>query len=434
MRKVLPCVLTTLAVVAVPLVLAAEETKRPDRPDPAALFQRLDADKDGVITAAEVSDGVPEPIKQMLIRADENKDKKLTAEEFKAAVKRHQAERGRPEGGSAKAPQRAHHQGHREHSRSHADADAGHREHGHGDAEQGKSRHDRDGHAKHGDGRRPGPPEAGPQPPHPDPKMVFAAMDKNGDKQLSLDEFLEGTKRLHQRMAAAHRGGPKPPFAHGPEGHRPPFARGPEGPKPPFARGPEGHRSSFAHRPEGPKPPFARGFEGPKPPCLHGPECPMCRFARGPEGPKPPFVHRPEGHRVPFIHRPGGDEPPFAERAAKFGRELFAKADKNNDGKISLDEVPEERREGFKRLLEKADKDGDKALSGEEAKRVAAFISHRMHSGDRGGPPEEIKQRIEKARQRAGEMKKEVEKRKAEVGKRLEAAKEKDKAEKKDKD
>jgi hypothetical protein len=61
------------------------------------------------------------------------------------------------------------------------------------------------------------------------------------------------------------------------------------------------------------------------------------------------------------------------------GTELFKKADANRDGKVSLDEVPESRREGFKKLLEKADKDGDHSLSVEEARRLAAGAAERVN-------------------------------------------------------
>lgn len=75
---------------------------------------------------------------------------------------------------------------------------------------------------------------------------------------------------------------------------------------------------------------------------------------------------------------------------------MFKRADANKDGKVSLDEVPAERRELFKRLLDRADKDGDKALSVEEARRAAAAVmmrvrgasarwSHVPHAGVRWG-------------------------------------------------
>jgi Ca2+-binding EF-hand superfamily protein len=63
--------------------------------------------------------------------------------------------------------------------------------------------------------------------------------------------------------------------------------------------------------------------------------------------------------------------------------QIFKHLDKNGDGKITADEVPEERREMFQKLLEKGDKNGDKALSKEE------FIEAFRALGNRGadGPP-----------------------------------------------
>ena len=51
MRWVLTCFLTVLAVVVLPQVVAADEGKGPQRPGPEAIFQRLDANDDGKVTA-----------------------------------------------------------------------------------------------------------------------------------------------------------------------------------------------------------------------------------------------------------------------------------------------------------------------------------------------------------------------------------------------
>jgi Ca2+-binding EF-hand superfamily protein len=55
--------------------------------------------------------------------------------------------------------------------------------------------------------------------------------------------------------------------------------------------------------------------------------------------------------------------------------ELFQRLDANNDGKLELNEVPENRRGDFERLLERFDSDGDKMLTREDflaATRLAA--------------------------------------------------------------
>ncbi len=59
--------------------------------------------------------------------------------------------------------------------------------------------------------------------------------------------------------------------------------------------------------------------------------------------------------------------PATAERPAP-GR-IFERLDANGDGKVVLDEVPEARREGFRQLLTRADKDGDGGLSLQEFAR-----------------------------------------------------------------
>jgi len=79
---------------------------------------------------------------------------------------------------------------------------------------------------------------------------------------------------------------------------------------------------------------------------------------------------------------------------------MFIKADKNKDGKVTINEVPEERREGFKRLLEKADKDGDKAISAAEGKAAAAEMMKRAHAhmaGKAAGSPSDRKPMDRKA-------------------------------------
>ncbi|MCF6311006.1 MAG: hypothetical protein L3J39_01000 [Verrucomicrobiales bacterium] len=66
------------------------------------------------------------------------------------------------------------------------------------------------------------------------------------------------------------------------------------------------------------------------------------------------------------------------EAMKKRGAERFAKADKNGDGKLSQDEVPEK---AWKRMS-KADKDGDGAVSKEE---MAAMHKARAGKGGKKG-------------------------------------------------
>ncbi len=61
--------------------------------------------------------------------------------------------------------------------------------------------------------------------------------------------------------------------------------------------------------------------------------------------------------------------------------QLFRRLDANHDGKLTLDEVPEPRRERFKRLIERGDKDGDGALSQQEMAQAMRELD-----GGAGGP------------------------------------------------
>ena len=327
MRRLLPTILTALAVVAVPQIVAAEEGGRPERPGPKKLFQRLDANQDGVITADEVSEEAPEWVKRAVVKADRNNDKELTTAEWEQAVEERRAarsktpkgdwERRRHHGGppGADGERRRHHDGppgadgeRRRHRDGPPGGDWERRRHdGPPGGDWDRRRHhdgppsgDWDRRRHHGGpprgyqekGRyggphqRRSPPHAGRPPRLPDPEKLFARLDQDDNEQLSLEEFSQGMERLHQRMAM----------------HRP-------------------------HRPHG---------DGDQ---MHRP--------RRPQGPHGEGAH----------HRPG-----------EHGRKMFERADANQDGKVELAEVPEERRERFERLLARADKDGDNALSIEEAK------------------------------------------------------------------
>ncbi len=88
-----------------------------------------------------------------------------------------------------------------------------------------------------------------------------------------------------------------------------------------------------------------------------------------------------------------GERPKGGPRDGAPG-EMFKRADKNNDGKISKDEVPEQAWE----RLGKLDTDGDGAVSGEEAK-AGRPEGGRPGEGRPGGPPskEEAAERFAKA-------------------------------------
>ena len=77
---------------------------------------------------------------------------------------------------------------------------------------------------------------------------------------------------------------------------------------------------------------------------------------------------------------PGASGARAGRPVGMFAAEMFKKADANRDGKVALAEVPAERQESFKRFLARADKDGDKAVSVEEARRAGAAIMARVRA------------------------------------------------------
>ena len=89
MRKMVWSLATVVAVFVLPQIVAAEESKRPGPPGPEMLFKLLDANHDGVISEDEIPADAPEPLKALLKAADKKRDKKVTLEEFVAAVKEH---------------------------------------------------------------------------------------------------------------------------------------------------------------------------------------------------------------------------------------------------------------------------------------------------------------------------------------------------------
>ena len=68
----------------------------------------------------------------------------------------------------------------------------------------------------------------------------------------------------------------------------------------------------------------------------------------------------------------GGGEGELAEIIRRLSADGFDRNDANKDGKITLEEVPEGRqREAFKRVIERVDADGDKAVTKEEFAKAA---------------------------------------------------------------
>ena len=149
----------------------------------------------------------------------------------------------------------------------------------------------------------------------PDPEKLFSRLDKDKDGQLSPEEFTQGMKRLQRMRRKMEQRRPGPPHE---------FDR----PGPPR----EGYRPGPPHEARGPWPPCERGARP--------------SFARGPMPPHAAAAHR----------------------KVMMGWHMFKEADANQDGKVTMPEAVQMHREKFKKLLARADKDGDKAISAEEAK------------------------------------------------------------------
>jgi Ca2+-binding EF-hand superfamily protein len=90
---------------------------------------------------------------------------------------------------------------------------------------------------------------------------------------------------------------------------------------------------------------------------------------------------RPDGPRGPNDTERGPDGRPDPKR-------LFERLDANEDGKVTLDEVPEQRRDQFRGLMERADQDGDEALSQEEFARATRGGRPRPDRATEGKRPE----------------------------------------------
>ncbi len=141
----------------------------------------------------------------------------------------------------------------------------------------------------------------------PDSAGLFKQLDTNGDGQLAGDEVPEEKKSLFERLVRLGDGDA------------------------------DGKLSAEE---------FATGLAGGDEPHAKGPR------AKGEtDAPKKPAKATPG--------RPGKAERPGPGR-------LFARLDANSDGKVELDEVPEERRPMFEKVIARNDKNGDKALSLEE--------------------------------------------------------------------
>ncbi len=78
-------------------------------------------------------------------------------------------------------------------------------------------------------------------------------------------------------------------------------------------------------------------------------------------------------------------QPPGGPSKRPDPHQLFQRIDRNNDGKVTRDEVPERAPERIKALLRRADTDNDGAVSFEEFEKGFAAVARRLGRPD--GPP-----------------------------------------------
>jgi Ca2+-binding EF-hand superfamily protein len=188
-------------------------------------------------------------------------------------------------------------------------------------------------------------------------ERLVRVADENGDKKLSKDEFAKGTQKSTEA---------KPPLA----GDRPGGANRPAGGGVPnikeylsrLDKNGDG-KISKDEAPERMKENFDR-LDANKDGNIDAEE-----FAKAAVG----FAARPGG-TPPGAPAPGGGD-------AKAAEEIFSKHDANSDGKLTKDEIPEEQKEVFQRIL---DRIGGDSVNKEQF--VRAMMTQRRPEG--GRPPE----------------------------------------------
>ncbi|NLX96805.1 MAG: hypothetical protein GXY83_11570 [Rhodopirellula sp.] len=325
-------------------------------PGPDTMFQRLDRNHDGKVTADEIPDQAPEFLKEMLKRADKDGDKTVTAEELREATPRSRGDfsHRHPRGLEGRGP-------------------------------SGPEGPPASGHGGRGapEGRRPqpsGPPADMASPRRPDPKALFARFDKDGDRKLSVEEFADGMKMFHSRAMAPRRA----------MGYHPGMGR-----RPMTGRGPMGPRFGFGHGPMAGRPPMMG----------HRPMPGACRacgrsawgnpwWNRGAwDGPGAAWA----GHRRPMARH----------HHAMLGR--LRSFDKDNDANLSKSEAPERLLRHFDKIDANQDGQLDKAELG-KALRAFGRQTREASAEHHAKPRENQRAEKESPREKKGELKKPEEK------------------------
>ena len=309
---------SSLAVALLGLGQAASAQEGENRQ--AALFGRLDTNKDGVVTSDEVSEDRKSFFERLLRTGDKDKDGKLSREEFAAA---NQEERPRQPAG------------------------------------------DQPNLRRPGDGA-----------PSPDPERLFRFMDKNGDGKIGPDEINEERRdQFKQGLSRGDKDGDGAlsldEFKAGAEG----LARLLGRPGQPGQPGqPGGGAPGFPGPPMITNSPFFRAIDANGDGKLSGDELAKAGDAlktldRNNDGVLTADELVPPGGPG-MLARPGAPGQPAPQQPEnQFARamlERIKQADTNGDGKLSKDEAPERMQENFGRIDTNSDGFIDKA----EAERM----------------------------------------------------------------
>jgi Ca2+-binding EF-hand superfamily protein len=195
-------------------------------------------------------------------------------------------------------------------------------------------------------------------------ERLLRVADKDGDKKLTKEEFQAGLKRTDEpRPAETGRDTPRP---RSPEGVRP------DGPRPDARAAEELFNKYDANSdgkltedevPEGQREAFRRILQ-----------------TQDDDGDK--AIGKDQAPRVIMALMQRGIPGPGGRPDQQMIEQRFAELDANKDGKLTADEVPGPAREAFEQFLERADEDGDKAVTKEQFPRLFMAMM-----AQRGRPP-----------------------------------------------